>query len=65
MKLQGDFGLFYISYVTAVSVGIILAYFVAAIAPSMVGAGGREGMVWEGLEGEGEGGREGGREGVG
>ena len=40
VKLQGSFGLFYMSYVIAVCVGIILAYFVASIAPSMDAANG-------------------------
>ena len=40
VKLQGDFGLFYMSYAVAVSVGIILAYFVASFAPSMDAANG-------------------------
>ncbi|GAX73408.1 hypothetical protein CEUSTIGMA_g860.t1 [Chlamydomonas eustigma] len=35
IKLNGSFGLFYVSYLVAVSVGIILAYFVSSISPSM------------------------------
>ncbi|KAG1653791.1 hypothetical protein FOA52_007815 [Chlamydomonas sp. UWO 241] len=35
VQLQGEFLLFYVSYVTALAVGIILAYFIASFAPSM------------------------------
>jgi len=35
VRLQGDFSLFYISYLVAVCTGIILAYLVASISPNM------------------------------